>query len=224
MPTALPAKRDLVNPALLGRTFVMLTSMSAVDVPTSSLARRDQILKVSAELFARYGYHAVGMRTIAEAVGVRTSSLYHHFPGKHDILHAIGLAVTQAFIELHLPLLDGDDSRRDKLARLMHAHVTYFALRAPEVLVWRRELPELVADARYARIVDGQREYQAHIETLIAEGVAAGEFGADDPHLTAMAVLDLVNGVTNWYRPDGPLDIETLADRYVAMCLKLVAK
>lgn len=191
-------------------------------MPRGALDRRDQILQASAELFSRYGYHAVGMRIIAETVGVRTSSLYHHFPGKHDILHAISLSVTEAFIDQGLPLLQGEGSREDRLARLIRAHVSYFALRAPEVLVWRRELPELIADARYSNIVESQREYQSRIEEFIAEGVAAGEFCVDDPHLAAIALLDLVNGVTSWYRPDGPLGVETLADRYVAMCLKLV--
>ncbi|RJQ76403.1 TetR/AcrR family transcriptional regulator [Pseudonocardiaceae bacterium YIM PH 21723] len=51
--------------------------------------RRAQVVAAAADLFARRGYHAVGMTEIAEAVGVRASALYRHFAGKQELLRAV---------------------------------------------------------------------------------------------------------------------------------------
>ena len=67
-----------------------------------SISRREEVLHAAAELFAEQGFHAVGMRAIADAVGVRGSSLYHYFPSKVDLLHAIAVDSTRAFIESQL--------------------------------------------------------------------------------------------------------------------------
>lgn len=50
---------------------------------------RAEILDAAAELFTRYGYANTSTRRIADAVGVRQASLYHHFATKDDILDAL---------------------------------------------------------------------------------------------------------------------------------------
>lgn len=47
---------------------------------------RDEILDASAELFTTQGFASTSTRSIADAVGIRQSSLYHHFKTKDDIL------------------------------------------------------------------------------------------------------------------------------------------
>jgi len=50
---------------------------------------RDEILDAAAELFTTVGYAATSTRRIAEGVGIRQASLYHHFAAKDDILDAL---------------------------------------------------------------------------------------------------------------------------------------
>lgn len=48
---------------------------------------REEILDVTASLFVDRGFAATSTRDIAEAVGIRQSSIYYHFPaGKEEIL------------------------------------------------------------------------------------------------------------------------------------------
>ncbi|MEV0810436.1 TetR/AcrR family transcriptional regulator [Micromonospora sp. NPDC050200] len=51
---------------------------------------RDRIVLAASQLFAEHGYHGTSMRDIAAAAGIRPASLYNHFPGKEDILLAVG--------------------------------------------------------------------------------------------------------------------------------------
>jgi AcrR family transcriptional regulator len=50
---------------------------------------REEILDAAAELFTTKGYATTSTRSIAESVGIRQSSLYHHFNTKDDILEVL---------------------------------------------------------------------------------------------------------------------------------------
>src|ERR1700761_5422625 len=45
---------------------------------------REEILDAAAELFTNLGYASTSTRRIADAVGIRQASLYHHFATKDD--------------------------------------------------------------------------------------------------------------------------------------------
>ncbi|HJW01165.1 MAG TPA: TetR/AcrR family transcriptional regulator [Arthrobacter sp.] len=68
---------------------------------------RDEILDAAAELFTTHGFANTSTRSIADAVGIRQSSLYHHFKTKDDILEDLlegtvlaGLAFARAVASL----------------------------------------------------------------------------------------------------------------------------
>ena len=52
-------------------------------------ARRRQILDAARKLFARNGFHATSIRDVHREVGVSDGLLYHYFPSKIDLLHAV---------------------------------------------------------------------------------------------------------------------------------------
>ena len=47
---------------------------------------KQDILEASAQVFAEKGYHASSMEDIAQIVGVKKASLYHHVDSKQEIL------------------------------------------------------------------------------------------------------------------------------------------
>jgi len=46
---------------------------------------REKIIKVATKLFAKYGFAGTSMDDIADRVGIRKASLYHHFSSKQEI-------------------------------------------------------------------------------------------------------------------------------------------
>jgi AcrR family transcriptional regulator len=185
----------------------------------SSPPRRDVILQTAAELFAESSYHGVGMRAIADAVGIRSSSLYYHFPSKMDILHAIALDATKAFVESQLPRLDEEGSHAERLRDLFRAHVKYFYEHRVEEAVGLRELRELEAE-RTEEVNAYRRRYQRALVDFVEEGAKLGEFHVDDAFVATMAVLNMINGVNEWFRAGGKLTIDAVADRYAAYAVE----
>jgi len=50
---------------------------------------REKILRASARLFSEKGYKEITTRDIASAVGVKSASIYYHFPSKNEITLAL---------------------------------------------------------------------------------------------------------------------------------------
>ena len=51
--------------------------------------RREQILDVAVQVFARQGFHGTSMNEVAEAAGVTKPVLYQHFESKQDLYLAL---------------------------------------------------------------------------------------------------------------------------------------
>jgi AcrR family transcriptional regulator len=64
--------------------------------------RKEQIARVSAEAFSKFGYHAVSMEDIAARVGVSAASLYRHYSGKYELFR-------EAVLTLGLELVAATD-------------------------------------------------------------------------------------------------------------------
>jgi AcrR family transcriptional regulator len=88
---------------------------------------REKILDVAESLFARRGFAGVGLREVAEAVGLGKSSLFHHFRSKVQLYHAV-LARVLARIEEHVrPALVAEGGPAERLDRWIDALVDALA-------------------------------------------------------------------------------------------------
>ena len=64
--------------------------MSTSSTPRlTATARREQLLEVALEVFARNGYHDTSMNDIADAAGVTKPVLYQHFDSKRELYQAL---------------------------------------------------------------------------------------------------------------------------------------
>ncbi|MGB3480709.1 MAG: helix-turn-helix domain-containing protein [Mycobacterium sp.] len=80
---------------------------------------REEILDAAAELFTTRGYSSTSTRAIAEAVGIRQASLYHHFATKDDILDALVAGTVDAPLILAGELLAQTSPAASRLHLLM---------------------------------------------------------------------------------------------------------
>ncbi|MCT2586325.1 SACE_7040 family transcriptional regulator [Actinophytocola gossypii] len=151
--------------------------------------RREQILAAAAELFARHGFHGVGIDEIGAAVGVSGPALYRHFRSKDAMLGEMLTSISET-------LLAGGQERRDAhepgevLGALIRFHVD-FALDNPALItVQERNLGNLTdPDRRRVRAL--QRRY---VEVWV-QAIRDTTDGVDEP--TARAAAHAVFGLIN---------------------------
>lgn len=80
---------------------------------------REEILDAAAELFTTVGYAATSTRRIADAVGMRQASLYHHFATKDDILDALLAGTVDEPLALAADLLGQPGPAAERLHALV---------------------------------------------------------------------------------------------------------
>lgn len=195
----------------------MSTTENLISVTRRS-DRKNEILEVAARLFYERDYNSVGMRLIAQEAGVRGASLYHHFQSKEEMLYEIILEVTSDFITDRLHILESEDDFARRLGDLVEQHILYFWEHRVALQVGFREMHNLAPD-HYKEVQKQRLRYQHRIQEYIETGKHAGVFTCEDPRLAGMALLDMVNGINDWFVPDRPLSIEQLAKKYRQLVL-----
>lgn len=152
--------------------------------------RREQILAAAAELFARHGFHGVGIDDIGSAVGISGPALYRHFRSKDAMLGEMLTSISEALLAAGLARVGHTTTPEAALNDLVRFHVD-FALDNPALItVQERNLGNLTEpDRRRVRAL--QRRYvEVWVDTIRAVVPAAGEPTA---RAAAHAVLGLIN-------------------------------
>lgn len=183
-------------------------------------ARRVEIREAALTLFSERGYHGTGMEHIAAAVGLSPSSLYNHWGSKQDLLQDI-MVTTMRDLLAAFDVAVREDSQSAALSAAMQAHVRYHATHHRDVRIGNREIPSLTNPTQ-GLVKTMRRDYARSWQELIARGVAAGEFVSVSPQLAAYALLEMGIGVSQWFRPSGPLSLDRIAREYGEMALRLV--
>ncbi len=120
--------------------------------------RREQILAVAAQLFARHGFHGVSIADLGAAVGVSGPALYRHFPGKEAMLEEMLVGISEHLLAGGQERAAATDDPRELLAALVEFQLN-FSLREPELIVVQdRDLANLPAAGR-RRVRQLQRTY-----------------------------------------------------------------
>jgi len=181
--------------------------------------RAEEILATVTRLFFEHGYRGVGIRMIADTVGARPSSLYHHFPNKEAMLYRIALRATTDFIDAHASMVEAEGDVPTKLRELVKAHVVYFGENKLAQQVAERELREL-DPAHYDEVRRRQRDYLEALSDLIQKGCDDGDLHVDHPRIATRALLDMLNNFNKWFEPRKDLDLRVLGDLYSKMIVE----
>lgn len=189
-------------------------------------ARRDEVLRAAADLFAEYGFHGVGMRAIGDAAGMRGASLYHYFPSKIDILHEVTVGLMKDFIDSQLADVDPCPTHTDRIRSMAVNHVLHLHRNRTAQIVGMREVQvlSLHRPAAHRELTELAGRYRSALEDLISAGVAAADFACPDPHATARAIVGILNSVNDWYRSERDGEIENVASTYANLVVRQILR
>ena len=178
-------------------------------------ARRGELTRIAARLFAERGYQGTSLADLAAELGVQKPSLYHHIDSKEDLLWEIAQEGATAF---HAAL-DGVPaaSAPERIRLALRAHLAVVAGQLDIATVFVREWRYLEGE-RQARFLAERRRYEDRIRDLFREGVERGDLRTDLDLATAgLLFLSAGNWAYAWLRPG--VDTDGLADRIYAALL-----
>jgi AcrR family transcriptional regulator len=184
---------------------------------------REDILEAAAQVFRQKGFHGASMKDIAEAVNLQKASLYHHVSSKQEILLALLDRALELLFERISTISTQEIHADKKLREMIRAYLQILTQNTDlsSVLLFEHRSLER---RQHARHVPNRDKFEALWRNVVEEGVAAKLFKCDDPALTTRAILGIMNWTLTWYHPDGPLEIEKIADHYSNLLLRGLLK
>lgn len=184
--------------------------------------RKDAILAIAAGQFRRRGFERTSVRDIAEALGMTSGSLFYHFATKEELLVAVMEGGVRDIMQSVRDGLAGETRLPERLLSMVRSHLKALLgprLDAMTVLLyeWRSLSP-----AAQTRVMALRDAYEALWMEPINEAVVLG-LVESDAVLVRQTVLGALNWTAQWYRPEGRLDVDALAQSMYTMLFPRVA-
>jgi TetR/AcrR family transcriptional regulator, cholesterol catabolism regulator len=187
-------------------------------------ARRSEIVGIAAELFASKGYANTTVREIADAAGILSGSLYHHFDSKESMIEALLRDFLERIDAQYRSVIAAAADPVDALRELVHAAFGALATDRAAVAVMLNEYNLLVQYPRFAFLHDSVEESERLWVGVLETGMRNGALRADVPADAVYRFLrDAIWVSVRWYRPDGPQRPDDVAEEYLTVLLSGLA-
>ncbi|MEP9395306.1 TetR/AcrR family transcriptional regulator [Gordonia sp. VNK1] len=188
--------------------------------PRNGTSRRDELLTTASAMFAEQGLRSTTVRDIADAAGILSGSLYHHFDSKESMVDEILRGFLDSLFGRYQQIADAGLSATDTLRQLVIASFESIDADHNAVAIYQDEAKRLAPQDRFAYIRERNTEFRSLWHAVLTRGVADGEFRSDlDVELVYRFLRDTVWVAVRWYRPGGSMGVEQIADQYLSVVL-----
>jgi len=177
----------------------------AADRPAPALAsaRRADLVRLAGELFAEKGFRATTVREIADAAGILSGSLYHHFDSKESIGDEILAGFLNDVLAGYRQAATEEADPRAAIERIVRSSASTLVEHRAALTMLQNDWNHFSAQPRFAYLRTAMREIEQIWVTQMEAGKAAGLFRADlDARLTYRLVRDVLWIPIHW-RPGG---------------------
>lgn len=172
--------------------------------------RRD-VVNAAGKLFASRGYHGTSMRMLGKELGLVGSSLYSHIGSKEELLVEVVREGAELFESSVKKATASGGTGAEQLHKLIVGHLDVVLDNSDIASTYLNEASVLEADQR-SQVRRERNRYELAFREVFARGRSDGSLpSTTDPKLAAIFTLSILNAVTRWYRPRGPLDRAELA-------------
>ncbi|MCC2596996.1 TetR/AcrR family transcriptional regulator [Pusillimonas sp. MFBS29] len=179
---------------------------------------RDDIMESAAKLFARQGYSATSIGDIAHACDCSKSRLYHYFDNKEAILHDMLTTHVDELLERCREVISTEEPR-NHFIKIVKLFLKIYATSRNQHVVMLTCLDALSQEHR-AALITKQRELIAFIRDTLLQHRPDMKGNQKLLRVDTMLFFGMINFTYTWYKADGAVAPEELAERAVELFLE----
>jgi len=187
-------------------------------------ARREELVKMAAEVFQEKGYEASTLNDVAERMGTDRASLYYYVGSKQELFQEVVQDVLEANLKDARRIKKEELKPAEKLARLVRTMMVSYEENYPFTYVYIQEDMSRVAsqDSEWAQTMTSRtRSFEKIVMGFIEEGVAKKEFRSDiSPEVAVNGLYGMLNWTHRWFRPGRGLDADQVAESFASLFLE----
>ena len=161
--------------------------------------RRADVVQIAAELFAQKGFRATTVREIADAAGILSGSLYHHFDSKESIGDEILSSFINDVLADYRAAVASAGSPRDVLEQVVRSTSRTLARHRAALAMLQNDWSYFSSQPRFSYLRKAVDEIERTWVTQLQRGQESGMFRADlDPRLTYRLLRDVLWIPSQW--------------------------
>ena len=176
------------------------------------------ILEVAVAVFNEHGYDATSIGMLAEHLGLSKSAIYHHVSSKDELLE---LALGEALDDLEGVIASQgatDGTAAERLAHVLRGAVEVLTAKLPYVTLLLRVRGNTAVERA---ALERRRAFDHAVAALVVAARDEGSLRTDvDPAVVSRLLFGMINSITEWYAPAGPLSPDALADTILTLALE----
>jgi AcrR family transcriptional regulator len=180
-------------------------------ISKTKVNRKKQIVEKATQLFQKQGYAATSMRDLARYIGIEAASLYSHIKSKEEILQIICFQMANDFFQSLEKIELEELSADEKLKRAVTSHVEVLTKDSASSAVFFSEWRHL-SDSYLKDFLTMRNNYENKFIQILIDGYKEGVFKKMDAKFTVLALLSSINWMPSWYKPEGKLSPEEIAE------------
>jgi TetR/AcrR family transcriptional regulator, cholesterol catabolism regulator len=182
--------------------------------------RRAVILDEAANLFARQGVSATTVREIADAAGILSGSLYHHFASKDEIVDAVVSGFLRDLRGRYDEVLARESQADARLRGLVLASLLTVAEHPRATEIYQNDGHRLRGSNGRGYVEQSVRAVRAAWVTVLEQGQADGSFRTDLPVKVVYPLLrDGLWQTARWFKPTRGYGHAQLSEDYLTLFL-----
>ena len=137
------------------------------------------MVRLAGELFARKGFRATTVREIADAAGILSGSLYHHFDSKESIGDEILSSFLNDVIRAYREAVEAASGPRDAVERIVRTSTYTLTRHRAALTMLQNDWSYFSTQPRFAYLRKDLREIERIWISQLQRGVDAGVFRPD---------------------------------------------
>ncbi len=181
--------------------------------------RQGEVIAAAAREFAYRGFHATTMQDLVTATGLTAGGLYHYIGSKDELLVRICDQLMEPLLSEAREIAASDRPAEVQLREIVSAWMVHVEENRDHVLVFQQERHVLERDARWAAVRRQRKDFETLLASVLERGERDGALRFRDRDLALRALLGMVNHTAQWFREDGRLSAEAIADGYLELLL-----
>jgi AcrR family transcriptional regulator len=203
---------------------MMVSTGSTAGGGSTTGSRRDELLRIAGSLFAQRGFKNTTVRDIADAAGILSGSLYHHFDSKESMVDELLRTFQTGLFKTYDEITGSDLDARAKVDAVVRVSFDAIHDHHDEVAIFQGDATYLMEFARFAYLREQNARFRTMWLELLNEGKRSAALRADlDVELTYRFIRDTVWVAVRWYRPGRKYSHSDVADQYLTILLDGIA-
>jgi AcrR family transcriptional regulator len=184
---------------------------------TAPSERRAHLVLLAGELFAEKGFRATTVREIADAAGILSGSLYHHFDSKESIGDEILQGFLNEVLADYREATATEDDPRAVLERIVRSSTTTLSRHRAALTMLQNDWNYFSGQPRFGYLRKALQEFEKIWITQLERGKKTGVFRADlDAKLTYRLLRDVLWIPVHW-QPGGRWATEQVVDAFLRL-------